>query len=97
MEAIENRMRAEREILESGMDGMKVFLIKLDEAAQAMALEYDKCDLATQEGVTKAIRIQMYRDIVTREIPRMMENILNLDREPEHRFSFWKWLGSRLR
>lgn len=94
---IDSQLRREKEILERGLEGMKVFMLKLRTAAEAMAQEYDKCDLTTQEGVVKAIRIQMYRDIVTKELPRMMENIMNVDREPEHRFSFFKWLRSTLR
>lgn len=79
-------------MLERGKEGMAIFLNRLVTASDQMAAEYDRCDFATQEGIVKAIRAQVYRDIVMKEIPRMMENILNVDRD-SNKFKFWKWLA----
>jgi phosphopantetheinyl transferase (holo-ACP synthase) len=89
---IEEQLRQERSILELGKAGMGVFLSRMVEASESMVKEYDCCNFATKEGLVKAIRIQVYRDIVMKEIPRMMENIMNVDRDT-NKFKFWKWLS----
>lgn len=89
---IEEQLRQEQLILERGKEGMAVFLNRLTEAAEKMQGDYDKCDFSTQDGIIKAIRIQMFRDIVQKEIPRIMENIMNVDRGEKDRWNFWKWL-----
>lgn len=90
--SLENELREHREVMIRGKEGMAVFLKALTAAAATMQSDYDRCDFGTQEGLIKAIRIQAFRDIVTKEIPRIMENCMNVDREPENKWSFWKWL-----
>lgn len=92
IDRIEEQLRQEQEIVTRDLAGVQIFLRKLTSAAEVMSQEFDRCDLATQDGITRAIRAQVFRDIALKEIPRMLENIMNVDRPVQHKFSFFDWL-----
>lgn len=83
------------EIRQGGMQAFKVILRRLDAAADKMAAEYDACDFAKQPE--DAIRIQMYRRIVKKEIPRMVDNLLHHNNPAPQSWNFWDWLKKSVR
>lgn len=69
-----------------GMAAWHVILRRLDEAADKMLEEYDAVDFA--RCPERAINIQIYRNIVKQQIPRMVENLLNHNNPTKDKFSF---------
>lgn len=92
-----DRIRDERAIIIQDLHrpGVQLIFRKLDEAADAMLLKYDSQDFVNRPE--KAVYIQCFRDIVKKEIPRIFENIINVDTPPEKpRWTFRRWLAINL-
>lgn len=92
------RITEEKALIVQGLARPEVQLIfrKLDEAANEMQAHYDRLDFLKDQG--KAIYIQCFRDIVKKEIPRIFENIINIDAPAgKPRWSFRQWLSVTLR
>lgn len=91
------RIRAERELIVADLKrpGVQLIFQKLEEAADAMLYHYDRQDFIKEPA--KAVYIQCFRDIVKKEIPRIFENIINVDVEQKHtKWSFRLWLTEKL-
>lgn len=75
------RLLQEKELLVKGLEhpGTQMIMIKLQAAARASMLDYDNCDFATERGREVAHRIQARRYVILTEIPRMIDEIINVD------------------
>lgn len=75
--------------------GTQMIFLKLKDAAKASMYDYDNCDFATDRGREMAHRIQARRYVILQEIPRMIDEIINVDIPREengkrkYKFSLW--------
>lgn len=69
------------------LPGTKLVMRKLQEAAEAAQAKYD-----TARDHDEFIRLQVLRSVVSVEIPRIIENIVN--EEEKSVWRFWAWLKS---
>lgn len=73
--------------------GFQMILKALDEYADGLQREYDGVNFVTEPD--RAMRIQLTREIIKVDMPKIMEKIMNIDK-PEPRWSFKAWLRSVL-
>ena len=86
------RLNHEKALIEQDMarPGFQLIMRKLQELSDKMLLEYDGA--LTLEEVK---RIQAYRDVIEIIIPKVLEEIVNVDVERgEERWKFKPWLKS---
>lgn len=91
----EARLRRERTLImtDLGNPGWQLIMRKLNQASQAMLLEYDKHNPVTDQQ--KIMRIQVFREVINEIIPAVLETAMNVDvpkSEPEQRWTFKGWL-----
>lgn len=87
------RLSREKYLMESDMarPGFQLLLTKLDQAADKMLIEYDGLNFTTETD--KAIRIQIFREVVKELIPNVLEAMMNVDIVPgEVPWTFMGWL-----
>lgn len=75
------RLLEEKELLVKGFNdpGVQMIFLKLKDMARASMHDYDNCDFATERGREVAHRIQARRYVILTEIPRMIDEIINVD------------------
>lgn len=93
------RIREERELLIPALQepGVQLLFKKLQDEALRSGNELKKINFLTQQY--RAIYLQCFLDLVEGEIPRIFENIVNIDRIEEIepvKWSFRRWLISKL-
>lgn len=90
------RLRHEKHLMMQDMarPGFQLIMTKLNQAADEMLPKYDGLDFASDIGRSKAMRIQVFREVVNEIIPGMLETMMNVDLEPGKKWNFKKWLGS---
>jgi len=75
------RLLQEKELLVKGFNdpGVQMIFLKLKDMARASMHDYDNCDFATERGREVAHRIQARRYVILTEIPRIIDEIINVD------------------
>ena len=92
------RLLQEKELLVKALDhpGTQMIFVKLQNMARASMLDYDSCDFATERGREVAHRIQARRYVILNEIPRMIDEIINVDlpqaQDGRKKWRFTAWL-----
>ena len=92
------RLLEEKALLIKGMEhpGAQMIFIKLRDMAKASMHDYDNCDFATERGREVAHRIQARRYVILTEIPRMIDEIINVDlprrEDGRRKWRFTAWL-----
>lgn len=91
------RLLEEKALLVKGLaqPGMQMILLKLRDSAKVSVQDYDLCDFGTAKGREMAQRIQARRYVILTEIPRMIDEIVNVDLQPingRKAWSFRKWV-----
>lgn len=87
------RLLEEKTLLVKGLGhpGMQMILLKLKDLARASIYDYDHCDFATERGREIAHRIQARRYVILTEMPRMIDEIINIDMPRENGKKTWKF------
>lgn len=67
--------------------GFKLIMQKLADAAEKAQSRYD-----SSQDHDEVIRIQTLRMICLKEIPRIIEEMANVDTPKDGRWKFWEWL-----
>lgn len=75
------RLLEEKAILVRALDnpGVQIIFLKLKNMAKASIYDYDNCDFDTERGREVAHRIQARRYVILQEIPRIIDEIINVD------------------
>ena len=93
-----DRLLEEKALLVKGFNdpGVQMIFIKLKDMARASMHDYDNCDFATETGREVAHRIQARRYVILTEIPRMIDEIINVDvprrEDGRQKWKFNAWL-----
>ncbi|MDD2898982.1 MAG: hypothetical protein PHI31_09745 [Desulfuromonadaceae bacterium] len=87
------RLIEEKALLVKGLDhpGTQMIFIKLKDMARASIHDYDTCDFNTEQGREKAQRIQARRYVILTEIPRIIDEIINVDLPLEENLKPWRF------
>lgn len=93
------RLIEEKQLLTKAMNnpGTQLILQRLTDFARASLVDYDDCRFSTEEGREMAQRIQARRYVILKEIPNMIEEIVNVDIPREGGKRVWRfgtWLES---
>jgi hypothetical protein len=87
------RLLQEKALLTKGFEhpGTQMIFIKLREMARASMHDYDLCNFDTEQGREMAHRIQARRYVILTEIPKMIDEIINVDIPPENGKKQWRF------
>lgn len=97
VEQAQARLRKEREMIlnDYGRPGFQLILLKLNETVDQMQADFwrqKRYSLFSEDGIRTAQYLQVWQDIVKDEIPRMMNQWMNIEREAEKKWDFFSWL-----
>jgi hypothetical protein len=87
------RLLQEKVLLVKGFEhpGTQMIFLKLKDMARASLHDYDNCDFATERGREMAHRIQARRYVILQEIPRIIDEIINVNMPREDGKKVWKF------
>lgn len=91
------RLLEEKAVLAKSLQdlGVQMIFIKLKNMAKVSVYDYDNCDFNTDRGREMAHRIQARRYVILQEIPRIIDEIINVDiprEEGKLKWRFHTWL-----
>lgn len=94
-----DRLVEEKQMLAKALNhpGTQLILQRLTDFAKASLVDYDECRFCTDEGREMAQRIQARRYVILKEIPDIIEEIINVDLPKEAGRKAWRfgrWLES---
>lgn len=95
----QDRLQQEKIVVIKALEnpGTQLVFAKLRDMAKASIYDYDNCDFSTSRGREMAQRIQARRYVILKEIPRMLDEIVNVDLpriDGKKAWSFTAWIES---
>lgn len=86
------RLREEQQLIENHKDGMLLILKKYQDVAENLPMQAIK--MLQADDVQGAQRAALLHQVLTEDMPRIYENIVNFERTT-HKFSFKEWLSRK--
>lgn len=71
--------------------GVQLIFTKLKDSAKLSLYDYDNCDFDTERGREMAHRIQARRYVILTELPKIIDEIINVDIPLENGKKAWRF------